>query len=34
MGKKIISFSIYGHDPKYQIGALKNVERQRVYYPN
>jgi hypothetical protein len=30
--KKIISFSLWGDDPKYCIGAIKNAELRYVYY--
>ena len=33
MSKKIISFSLYGHDPMYQIGAIRNLELQKKFYP-
>ena len=32
-GKRIISFSLYGRDPKYRNGALENVRLARQYYP-
>lgn len=31
--KKIISFSLWGNDPKYTIGALKNAELAKIIYP-
>jgi len=31
--KKIISFSIWGSDPKYLEGALENIEAQQKFYP-
>lgn len=31
--KKIISFCLYGHDPKYTIGSLCNVELAKIIYP-
>ena len=34
MGKKIISFSLYGDDPKYYLGAEKNIEEAREIYPD
>jgi hypothetical protein len=33
MPKKIISFSLWGSDPKYLIGAEKNIQLQQQYYP-
>jgi len=33
MGKKIISFSLWGNNPKYTIGAVKNAELAMQYYP-
>ena len=33
MGKKIISFSLWGQDPKYNIGAIRNAELAKIYYP-
>jgi len=32
--KKIISFSLYGNDPKYTIGALCNAELRKEIYPD
>lgn len=32
--KKIISFSVYGEDRKYSIGAIKNVEWAKKYFPD
>lgn len=32
--KKIISFSLFGSDPKYTIGILCNVELSSIIYPN
>ena len=32
--KKIISFSLYGDDPRYTIGALCNAELGKVIYPD
>lgn len=32
--KKIISFSLFGDDPKYTIGMLCNVELSKIIYPN
>jgi hypothetical protein len=32
--KKVISFSIYGDNPKYTIGMLKNLELSKVVYPD
>lgn len=31
--KKIISFSLWGDDPKYCIGAIKNAKLSKVIYP-
>jgi hypothetical protein len=31
--KKIIGFSLWGDNPKYTIGAIKNIELASVYYP-
>jgi len=31
--KKIISFSLWGNNPKYTIGAHENVKLQRIFYP-
>jgi hypothetical protein len=33
MSKKVISFSLWGTEPKYLIGAEKNISLQREYYP-
>lgn len=33
MGKKVISFSLYGDDPMYQSGALKNLALQKQFFP-
>ena len=32
--KKVISFSLWGPDPKYAIGAIKNAELALKYYPD
>jgi protein O-GlcNAc transferase len=32
--KKIISFSLYGENPKYCIGAIENVKLQPLIYPD
>lgn len=32
--KKIISFSLYGNNAKYCVGAIKNVMLQPTIYPN
>lgn len=32
--KKIISFSLWGYDPKYCIGAIKNTEIAKSVYPD
>jgi len=34
MHKKIISFSLWGSDPKYCVGAIKNAELRKKIYPN
>ena len=34
MGKKIISFSLWGSDPKYVVGAIKNAELAAIFYPD
>lgn len=31
--KKVISFSLYGDNPIYTIGAIKNVELSRIHFP-
>lgn len=31
--KKIISFSLWGTNPKYLVGAIKNIELSKIYYP-
>lgn len=33
MGKKIISFSLWGQDPKYVVGAEENIKLQPTIYP-
>ena len=33
-GKKVISFSLYGNNPKYVVGMLKNVELAKKIYPD
>lgn len=33
IGKKIISFSLYGGDPLYTIGAIKNAKLAKIYFP-
>lgn len=30
----VISFSLWGEDPMYWIGAIKNIELAKIYYPN
>ena len=30
---KIISFSLWGRDPKYTVGAIKNAELAKEIYP-
>ena len=32
--KKVISFSLYGNDPKYTIGMIKNVNISKELYPD
>ena len=32
--KKVISFSLWGDNPKYCVGAVKNVELAQEYYPD
>lgn len=34
MGKKIISFSLYGDDPKYYLGAEQNIVEAKDIYPD
>jgi hypothetical protein len=34
MGKKIISFSLWGNEPMYTIGAIKNAELAKTTYPD
>jgi hypothetical protein len=31
--KRVISFSLFGHHPKYVIGALKNAQLAAIHYP-
>ena len=31
--KKVISFNLWGNNPIYNIGAIKNVELAKVFYP-
>ena len=31
---KIISFSLWGDNPKYLIGALDNIRLQKIFYPS
>ena len=33
MGKKLISFSLFGENPKYLVGAVRNTELQPEIYP-
>lgn len=33
MGKKLITFALWGDNPKYCVGAIKNVELAQQYYP-
>jgi hypothetical protein len=32
--KKIISFSLWGDNPRYTLGAIQNAELAKIYYPN
>jgi hypothetical protein len=32
--RKVISFSLWGNDPTYNIGAIKNAELAKIYYPD
>lgn len=32
--KRIISFSVYGNDPKYTMGLLRNIELSQTIYPD
>lgn len=32
--KKVISFSIWGNNPTYNIGAIKNAELAKIHYPD
>ena len=32
--KKVISFSLWGDNPKYLNGALENIRLQRIFYPS
>lgn len=32
-GKKVISISVYGNDPKYTRGAIANAKLQKTYFP-
>ena len=32
--KKVISFSLWGNSPTYNIGAIKNAELANIYYPD
>jgi len=32
--KKVVSFSLWGDDPKYNVGAIKNVELASIFYPD
>jgi len=34
MMKKIISYSLWGDNPKYCVGALKNAEMRKIFYPD
>ncbi len=31
--KRVISFGLYGNDPKYTQGAVRNAELAPVYFP-
>ena len=31
--KKVMSFSVWGTDPKYTVGAVRNAEQLQNYYP-
>jgi len=33
MGKKIISFSVYGNFPLYSVGAIENIQEAKEYFP-
>jgi hypothetical protein len=33
MSKKVISYSLYGEDEKYLIGALRNAQQAAIFYP-
>lgn len=33
LGKKIVSFSLWGNDPKYTDGAVQNAELVKIHYP-
>jgi len=32
--KKVITFSLWGNNPTYNVGAIKNAELAKVYYPD
>jgi len=32
--KKVISFSIWGGNPTYNVGAIRNAELAKIFYPN
>ena len=32
--KKVISFSLWGDNPTYNIGAIKNAEQAKIFYPD
>lgn len=34
MGKKVISFSLWGNNPKYTIGAIENAKLATEFYPD
>ena len=31
--KRVISFSLWGDNPTYNIGAIKNAEQAKILYP-
>ena len=32
--KKVLSFCLWGNNPTYNIGAIKNAELAKIYYPD
>ena len=32
--KKVISFCLWGNDPKYNVGAIRNAEIAKEIYPS